>query len=93
MQGFGIVWSSRLVGRGQSHLSGATGGVDKADRPLPDIGGLQRADEELIVGLVDGVAALEGQHVLALRQGGAHLGRAGAGEHPLGQLQPLHLAT
>ena len=49
----------------QTHLRGSTGGVDKADSPLPNIGGLQGADEELIVGLVNRVAALEGQHVLA----------------------------
>ena len=76
---------------GATHLRGSACGVDKADSSLPNIGSLQCADEELIVGLVDGVAALEGQHVLAPRQHGANLGRRGTWEHPLGQLQPLHL--
>ena len=78
-------------GGGGVHLCGSTGGVDKADSALPNIWGLKGTDEELIVGLVDGVAALEGQHVLAPGQGGAHISRGGTGKHPLGQLQPLHL--
>ena len=76
----------------KADLCGSTGGVDKAHRPLPYIRGLQGTDEELIVGLVDGVAALEGQHVLPPGQRGAHLSRGGTREHPLGQLQPLYLA-
>lgn len=68
------------------HLSRSAGGVHKAHGALPDIGGLQGSDEELIVGLVDGVAALEGQHILAFRQRAAHICWAGAGEHPLWQL-------
>ena len=91
---YGMQWcENRQVSRRGRYLGGSTGGVHQADGLRADIGCLQRSDEELVVGLVDGVAALEGQHVLALWQGGAHIGGGGAGEHPLGQLQPLHLAT
>ena len=41
------------------------------------------------MGPVDGIAALESHHILAMGQGGAHLGRGAAGEVPLGQGQPL----
>ncbi len=40
--------------------------------------------------LVDGVAALEGQHIGVLGQGGAHLRRGGAGENTLWLLKALH---
>lgn len=67
--------------------------MHKAHSTLSNIVCLQGTREELVVSLVDGVAALEGQHILALRQGSPHVGRAGTGEHPLGQLQTLHFAT
>ena len=44
-----------------------------------DVGGVQGPGEELVVGAVDGVAALEGNDVGALGQGGAHLCRVGQG--------------
>jgi hypothetical protein len=46
------------------------------------VGGVQCADEELIVGTVDGVAALEGHHVSVGGQYGTHLGGGLAWEHP-----------
>jgi len=67
--------------------------VDKANSLRADVGSFQGSDEELIVSLVDGVAALEGQHVLALWQSGAYLCWGRTREYPLGQLQALHLAT
>lgn len=73
-------------------LCGSAGGVDQAHCPLPDIRSLQGTDEELIVGLVDGVAALEGQHVLASGQRGPNISRRGTWENPFGQFQPLYLA-
>ena len=41
---------------------------------------------------MDGVAALEGQHVGVFGEGRADLGRRRAREDALGKLQPLHLA-
>ena len=49
------------------HLGGTAGGVDQADRVATDIGRIQGADEQLVVGAVDRVAALERQHVAPLR--------------------------
>mmetsp|Transcript_16062 Transcript_16062/g.39988 ORF Transcript_16062/g.39988 Transcript_16062/m.39988 type:complete len:408 (+) Transcript_16062:224-1447(+) len=74
-------------------LGGAAGGVHQAHAALAHVGRVQRADEQLVVRPVDGVAALEGQHVGVLGQGGTHLGGGGAGEHARGDLQPLHLAA
>ena len=42
---------------------------------------------------MDGVAALEGHHVLVLGDRGAHLGGGAAGEHSLRQLQTLERAA
>jgi hypothetical protein len=67
--------------------------VDKANSLRANIGSFQGSDEELIVSLVDGIATLEGQHILALWQSGANLCWGSTREHPLGQLQALHLAT
>ena len=75
------------------HLRGAAGGVHEADSALAHIGRIQRADEQLIVRLVDRVPALERQHILPLRQRGAHLCGRRAGEDPLWQIQALHLAA
>lgn len=86
-----ILWSG-MSNSQQADLGRSTGGVHQAHSTLPNIRSVQGAGEELVVGLVDGVAALEGQHILALWQGGPYLRRAGTGEYPLGQLQPLHLA-
>jgi hypothetical protein len=68
-------------------LGGAAGGVHQHHCAAAHVGGIEGAGEQLVVGAVDGVAALEGHHVLALGQGGAHLRRGFAGEHALGQLQ------
>ena len=65
-----------LRAKGVYHLRGPAGGVHKADGAGPDILGIQRAREQLVVRAVDGVAALECQHVHARRQRGAHLLRA-----------------
>ena len=73
-------------------LGGTTGGVHQHHAALAHVGGLERAGEQLVMGAVNGIAALEGDHVLAFRQGGAHLGRGLAGEDPLGQLQALNPA-
>jgi len=67
--------------------------VNQADGLLGHVGGLQGADEQLVVGLVDGVAALEGQHVHALRQLGAHLSGGGTLEDTGGEVQQLDLAA
>lgn len=92
-----VLWSRHLTGwrrcRRVDHLGGAAGGVDQADRVGTDIGRIKGADEELIVGTVDWIAALEGQHIAPLRQRRAHLSRSGAREYPLRQLQALHLAA
>lgn len=56
-----------------SHLGGAAGGVHQAHGALPHIVRRERAREQLVVRLVDGVAALERQHVLARRQRRPHL--------------------
>jgi hypothetical protein len=56
-----------------ARLRGPAGRVHEADGARADVVGLQRAREQLVVRAVDGVAALEGQHVLARRQRAAHL--------------------
>ena len=72
-------------------LGGAAGWVDQADGALSDVVRVEGAGEELVVGLVDGVAALEGEDVLALWEGGAHLGGGGARKHARRLLEALHL--
>ena len=57
----------------RSRLRGPAGRVHEADGARADVVGLQRAREQLVVRAVDGVAALEGQHILARRQRAAHL--------------------
>ena len=49
-------------------LGGAAGGVHQAHGALLDIVGLQGADEQLVVGTVDGVAALRQQQGAHTRQ-------------------------
>ena len=91
----GHLGGQALVG-GEAHLAGdvvllggATGGMHQHHRLAADVGGLEGPGEEFVVGPVDGVAALEGHHVLSRRQGGAHLGGSPAGEHPPRQGQAL----
>mmetsp|Transcript_21426 Transcript_21426/g.36564 ORF Transcript_21426/g.36564 Transcript_21426/m.36564 type:complete len:204 (-) Transcript_21426:12-623(-) len=75
-------------------LCGAHSGVHQAScARVLHVGCVQGTDEQLIVGAVDGVAALESQHVLILGQGGTDLSRALAGKHTCGHLQALQLAT
>ncbi len=63
----------REEGDGPSHavdvvlLGGAAGGVDEDDRARLDVGGVEGADEELVVRAVDGVTALERHHILHRR--------------------------
>jgi hypothetical protein len=52
---------------GTTDLGWAACGVHKAHSALADIGSLQSTNEELVVGPVNRVAALEGQHILTLR--------------------------
>jgi hypothetical protein len=47
--------------------------VHQAHAVAGNVGGVQGAGEELVVGAVDRVAALEGHDISALGQGGAHL--------------------
>jgi hypothetical protein len=77
---------------GVDHLGRAAGGVDEADGVRADVGRVEGTDEELVVRAVDGVAALERQHVAPLRQRRAYLRRRRAREDALRQLQSLHLA-
>ena len=72
-----------LYFRGWDHLGGPAGGVDEADGVGADVGGVEGADEELVVCAVDGVAALERQHVAPLWQRRANLRRRRAREHAL----------
>ena len=81
----------------EAHLAGnvivlgwATGGVHQHHAALAHVGGLEGAGEQFVVGAVDGIAALEGHHVLAAGQGGAHLGRRAAGKNTPGQFEALH---
>ena len=69
-------------------LRGTHRRVDQAHGSLGDVGRFQGPGEQLVVGAVDRVAALEGQDVLADGQTGAHLGGRRAGEGALGQVQP-----
>ena len=72
-------------------LGGPACGVHEADSPLADVVSIQGACEELVVGLVDWVTALEGKHILADRQRGPDLLRGCAGEHAGRLLEALHL--
>ena len=74
-------------------LSGATGGVHQHHGVLADVLGVQSAGEQLVVGTVDRVAALESHHVLSIGETGAHLCRRLAGEHALGQFKALEAAS
>lgn len=82
-----LVGSDAGLSRDVVVLRRADRGVHQADRPLGDVGGVQGAREELVVGPVDRVAALEGQDVFADRQPGPDLGRARAGEGAFRQRQ------
>ena len=56
-----------------------------------DLRRLERAREELVVGSMDGVAALEGDHVNVLGQLGADLGGGLAGELAHGHVETRDL--
>ena len=70
-------------------LGGAAGGMNQHHALIAHVGGIKRTGEQLVVGAVDGVAALERNHVLALGQVGAHFSRRFAGEDALRKLQAL----
>ena len=71
-------------------LGGAAGGVHENHALITHVGGIEGSGEELVVRTVDGVAALEGHHVLTLGQVRADLSGRLAREDALGQLQPLN---
>lgn len=75
------------------HLCGSACGVHQADGIFGHILGFQGADKQLIVGLVDWVAALEGQHIYSLRQGLPDLLGCCAVEDSLWKLQQLDFAA
>ena len=60
-------------GGGTTNLSGSACGVHKAHSARAHVGSLQGANEKLVVSLVDGVAALEGQHIHTLGESGAYV--------------------
>mmetsp|Transcript_4775 Transcript_4775/g.10448 ORF Transcript_4775/g.10448 Transcript_4775/m.10448 type:complete len:367 (-) Transcript_4775:276-1376(-) len=86
----------RLVAHGAGDvllLRRAARRVDEHDGVLGDVGRVERAREELVVGAVDGVAALEGDDVGVLRELGARLGRRLAREVAHRHLEALDRAA
>ena len=74
-------------------LGRAHGGVHQANRALAHVLGVESAGEELVVRPVDGVAALEGDDVLALGEHGANRRGIGAREGARGHGETLNLAA
>ena len=74
-------------------LGGAAGGMDEDDAALPDEGIVEGAGEELVVRPVDGVAALEGDDVLVVGEGGPDLLGGLAGEVADGDVEAGDLAA
>ena len=73
-------------------LGGPTGGVDQHDGILADVLGVQCAGEELVVGAMNGITALECHHVFAVGEAGSDLRWRFAGEDTLRKLQALNQA-
>ena len=72
-----------LGARWSSHLCRATGGVDEADSAWANVWRIQSTNEELIVCAMNGIPALESQHIHAAWQRGAHLCWCCTREHTL----------
>ena len=74
-------------------LGRAAGGVDEDDAALADEGIVEGPGEELVVGPVDGVAALEGDDVLVVGEGRADLLGGLAGEVADGEVEAGDLSA
>ena len=69
------------------------GGVNEDDRVVTEVGGVQGASEELVVGTVDGVSALEGDDILPCREHGPDLLGGTADEVTDGQVEAGDLSS